>query len=649
MSLHTCLAHYWQRGITHRLFPITSLVFVATVVNLLLVFVGSDYQSYLTSDMHGYWERATQIFSGDEKTPNTWVSNAPFYSRVIADIFTWLDYVYLREYALELLLILNVLWSAMATFALYGIGCRLLNNHTWALWLAGAFAFSYPNMYYNVFLLAEPFGIPFVITGLYLVMRWQHSWKIYAAGLIVGFGVGIRPSNGLIGLPIALYIFLHGFSFRKTPWRQWIPVLFPRGLKAAAFSVAFFSVIFMIVAENNRISDGKLRGITAHSGYNFFLGQSQTHMIVSSWDGLTYGFVPSSVADHPEYGTIRTNIPIYDSETYFAEGWKILEENPELWLEHFGKYKHLFFDNLFPAVPSVAGFSWLFDPFRYIYFYMLAFVGLLYITLRERDTAPANVALFGSIFVLCTAALYFFTVTFQYFTNFLYTLYVLTFLYLFSAIKHFTRYRRFIMRYVGVVVLATVAYLLYQPLKPLFIEPKIKVTVANNADPIFKLDQPLKIMDSDTFDVNNLEFNQALKLTHGSLGEYSDYEEWFSLTAETEFEIAESGLYMFTIYADDGYRLSINDETVMESNRLKKMNEGQIRTLKELEAGRHTLKVDLFQNGILVGLVGYYRRIEDSEGYPNLSDVRYNTRKGHGNFIGDSNEHVQFFYPSDSD
>ena len=629
-------------------FPIAMLVLFSTVLNFLMIFQWSEYKSYLTSDMHGYWERAVQIFSGDEKTPNTWVSNAPFYSRVIADVFSWLEYLHLGHYRLEVMLSLNVLLSCFGTFSLYMIGQKLFDNRKWSMWLAGFYALAYPNLYFNVFLLGEPFSVPIIISALCMVLYWHNTYKVFFAGLVLAFGVGIRPSNGLLGLPCALFIIFYGLSFWKLPLKQWIPVFFPRGLRAGAFSLAFFMVIFGIVAENNRISDGKLRGITAHSGYNFFLGQSQVHLIESHWDGLGYGFVPSSVAGNPEYGKISTNIPIYDSKTYYAEGWKILKANPHLWWDHVKKYNNLFFNNLFPGVPSVKGFTWFFDPYRYITFYMLVFCGLLFIPLREGDVRRSYVYVFGSIFTLCAGALFFYTVTHQYFTNFSYALYILFFIYLRSCVLHFSKYKKFILAYVALALIGTVGYYTFKEFRYLLITPKVEVLVENNKAPVYNLDQPRDIANSQTIKVNNLEFLQSVPLKHRTTGEYKDFEYNFFLTAKTDFEVLETAPYMFTVYADDGYRMKIDGEVKMEVNRLKKMNEFKLRDTFLLEKGKHTFEVDLMQAGVFSGLVVYYRRLETGPDAPAPTRFEFDTRFGQGNFIGDDDEFTRFSYPGET-
>ncbi len=627
----------------HEYFLPGLIILISTVLNFLLVFLFSDYQTYLTSDMHGYWERALQIFNGDEKTPNTWVSNAPFYSRVIADIFTWLNFLGLNEYRLVTMLSLNILASALGTLALYHIGMHVTGHRLTSLLLAGAYAFSYPNLYFNTFLLGEPIAVPLIITSIWLLFRYCGSYKVVYAGLLLAFAVGIRPSNGLLGLPFALYILFAGLKLREIPFKKWFLLLFPRAVRAGIFSLAFFAVIFAIVAENFRISDGKLRGITAHSGYNFFLGQTQSHMIVSRFDGLQYGFVPSSVAGNPEYGTIEVDIPIYDSPRFMEEGFKMLERHPELWLEHLAKFNFLFFDNLFPAVPSVLGFDLLFDPFRYIIFSMLLLSGLIFIPVREKNVRVADVAFFSAIFVLCSMSLYLFTVTHQYFLNFSYTVYVLFFMMAFGVVRNFRKYRRSILIY---LCLLTGLLLLFQGLKyaqKVTVEETIAVTVSPDRHRLFRLNQPRMTDEAATesFAVNTLNFVAREQLTHEVLGDFG-FRENFFLDAVTEMQVHERGEYMFSVYADDGYQLSIDDRAIMGYNGLKKMHEFETREVVNLDPGTYTLKVSMFQSGVLSGLVGYYRRIDNEEP---VAPWYYNSRKGHGYLIGENSDDITFSQP----
>jgi len=582
-----------------------------------------------------------QIFTGDEKTLNTWASNAPYYSRVIAAIFTWVNFFELNDYRLEILLSINILLSAVATYSLYRIGRHITGHAIAGLLCAGLYAFSYPTLYFNVFLLGEPFAVPIIIFSLWLLLEFKDSYRCIAlAGLVLAFGVGVRPSNGLIGLPAALYIVFAGTSLRGKNWRQWFTLLFPRAVRAGIFSIAFFIVILGITAENYRVSDGRLAGITAHSGYNFFLGQTQAHKIISTFDGMIYIFVPSSVTMHPEFGTVSVSVPIYDSATFFEMGWQILRDNPQLWWDHVLEYEDLFFNNLLPAVPSVWGFRTLFDPFRYITFTMLLLCGLIYVPWREKDISTAHIMLFSAIFFLLSASLYFFTLTHQYFQNFSYTVYIVFTVALWGCIRHYRKYRRLILTYVGCVIAATVLVQGYKVVARNVYPEKIRVLIEQSRVDIANFEQPKDIERSESLTVNNLEFFQSEGFLHGTLGDLG-YKDNFYVTADTEFEVLEDSLYQFTFYMDDGYNVFIDGEYLLGYDGLKQMDEYQLTATRFLTAGRHTFHLEYFEARVFSGLMAYYKPIENAL----FALSQHEPKGGRGTLIGDDDAVTKFYLP----
>lgn len=632
-----CAGRFLARHLRNPKIAISLIVALSSVVNFLLVFQFSEYSHYLTSDMHGYWDRAMQVFRGDEHTLNTWATNAPYYPRVIAAIFTWLNLFQLNEYRLEVMLSINILLSALGTYSLYKIGNLLTGKAMVGVFIAGIYAFSYPNLYFNTFLLGEPFAIPIIIFSFWLLFALKDSYKFVAlVGVVLAFAVGVRPSNGLMGLPFALYIGFSGFSFSNTPWRQWVPLLFPKFVRAGLFSLGFFLVVIGIVAENYRISHGKLAGITAHSGYNFFLGQTQAHKIESKFDGMHYIFVPASVAAHPENGTISTTTALYDAKAFFAMGWDYLQDHPYLWWDHLLDYDQLFFDNLFPGVPSVLGFETLYDPFRYFVFIMFLMCGLIYVPIKSKDIAVAGVSVFGATFLLMCASLYLFTVTNQYFQNFSYTVYVVFGLALWGCIKRFDEYKRFIFIYMAMIVLFTGVYQSYTLYHKHMFSENIRITAEVSNERVSRFNGTRNISHTETFNVNNLEFFQSEGLLHGTLGEL-DYKDDFYLTAETEMEVSKDALYEFTFYVDDGYEVYIDDQYLMGYNGLKKMDENRIHGSKYLTAGRHSLRVEYFEHRIFSGLIGFYRQA----GQRHI----YQTRASFGKLIGDSDKFTTFHLP----
>lgn len=620
--------------------PITAIILLFVVIDCLLIF-NSPYHHWLGSDMAGYFNKPSQIFQGNEKAMGHWVGFAPYYPRILAVELSWLHYVHLQEYFLEFILLQNIALSALAILALYFIGLCVTSSKGAALGLAALYGLSYPHFYYNGFVLTEPFVVPLMIISIWMLYAWQHSYKIIFCGLLLATAVGVRPSTGLMGLPFGLYILFAGISLTRIPVRDWIKVMWPRVMKAAAFSIAFFFVVFTIVAENNRISDGKVRGITSHSGYNFLLGQTQAQKIVSTAGGYTYIFVPPSVAHHPENGTIHTNIAIYDSERFYEEGWKILQAYPHLWLDHLVKYQYLFFDNLFPAVPSFIGFD-LMEPFRYIIFYMFVFTVLVYIPLRERDVRKSDVIFFSSIFFISCASLYLFTVTYTYFFDFSYTVFIVFAMATYGVVKHFKKYRKLILGYTAVVLVLTAAFWTYKWLEKATIDENIRVTITENTQPINNLYQNREPTDTTTFGINHLEFYEHTNLQHSTLG-HLDYFTQFFMNADTEMEVLKDGLYRFTFFVDDGYEVFLNGRFLLGFNGIKSMSDSPGRAEKFLRKGTYKLQVKMFQNRGPSGLAAYYRRLTEN---PISKDVLFEPKGGRGLPIGEADEFTRFNYPS---
>lgn len=626
-------------------FAIAVIIVAFVIVDTLLVF-NSPYQHYLYSDMQGYFNRPFKVFNGDEKALDLWVGFAPYYHRILALELTWLNYLWLEDSFHEFILIQNIFLSAVATFALYKIGRHLTNdNKLVGLILAGGYAFSFPHLYYNGFVITEPFVVPVIIISISLLYRWLNSNLIFFCGVLLAIAVGVRPSTGILGLPFGLYIVFHGLNPFKIHPRDWIKIFWSRAVRGGLFSIGFFAVLFTVVAENYRISDGRVKGLTSHSGYNFLLGQSQAHRITSSWDGITYIFVPPSVAHHPEYGNIETNIPIYDSSTFFQQGWKTLEEYPHIYFEHLLKFKYLFFDNLFPASPSFVGFKFI-EPFRYIMFYMLVFSPLLLLGVREKGTIrAADGAFYAGIFALSCGALYFFTVTFTYFFDFSYSVYALFTLAAYSVIKHYKKYKKLIHTYVAVVAVLTVIFWIYDGWSRASIDEKVRVKITQSSHPVRNLYQDRNEISSKVLAVDSLEFYEHLNLQHAKLGHQEFFTDFF-IDADTKIEVLKDGGYRFTFFVDDGYEVFIDGHSLMGYNGIKRMNEKQISAEIFLTKGTHHLSVKMFQHADNSGLAGYYRRLD---GPKKPEGLIFEPKGGRGAVIGEDGEFTKFQYPTELD
>lgn len=616
--------------------PLAVLLILYVLFNGYLTFF-SEYKNYIFSDMDAYFNHAISIYNGNAKSIGNWVGFSPFYSRVLAESYAILILFNIDEYFLEYVLCQNILLSALSGISLYYIGYKTSKKRWVALTLTGLYLFSYAHLYFNAFVLSEPFAVPLIIISVSLLFHWQKSYKVIFIAILLGIAVGVRPSNGLLGLPFALYIWLNDLHFSKATIKDWIKHLWPSTLKAAAFSLAFFATLLVITAENNRISDGRMKSLTSNSGYNFLMGQSQAHRIFSHWDGLTFVFSASSVAHHPEQGSLHSKIPLYDSDAYYKEGWKILQAYPNLWAEHFVKYKFIFFDNLFPAVGQHIGFAFM-DVFRYILFYMLLLCSLTYITLKENDISKSVMYFFYAAFFLPAAALYFFTVTHKYFFNFSYAMYILFTFGLYSSIKHWQKYKRFISYYLLTLIVGTIAFWCYVFFSKVYIEHNLVAVISENNYPIKNLDSPRQIKRSESIFINELAFYEHNQLQHSTL-DLLNYRTNFFMDVKSEMTILEDGTYTFTIFGDDGFRVSIDGKQIIYSHGPKSMADSEQKRSIRLTKGKHLLEIKMYQTRWASGLAGYYQREESRVRHPG---VIWEPMGGRGLPIGRDDEFTRF-------
>lgn len=610
------------------------------ILNIFTAFT-ARYGDFIGSDMAHYFERPMQIYNGDEKNVGAWIGFAPFYPRMLVEPYSILKYFGIERFFLEYVLLQNIILSLFSGIALYLIGRKFSPSRWLGLFITVSYLYSYPHLYFNGFVLTEPVAVPLIIISIAMMLYWCNSYKVVYAALVLALAVAIRPSNGLLGLPFALYIGFSGFSYRGRSFKQIASELLPKWVYAALFSVAFFFVILLVAAENNRVSDGRMRGLTSHSGYNFLLAQTQSHRIVSTWDGLVYVFVPPATAHHPELGVLNVDIPIYESATFFAEGMKVIKAYPHIMWDHLRGYQALFFDNLFPAVGDYPGFKYFMEPFRYIVFYMLMLSPLIIIAFRERDLPRSLILFVGAAFFMPAASLFFFVPDHKYFFNFSYTVFLLFAFALYGIVQHFAKYKKFIASYITLVIVGTLIFWGYHFYSIKFIDKNIKVTVYQSSEPVYKVDDFNGLGVADSFFVDRLEFYERESLHHAKLRSLP-YRENFVLEATTQMEVLKDGEYTFTIFVDDGYEAFINDAPLMSIPGPTSMSDSNVVRTVLLNEGIHTIKVRMYQGGGVSGLAGYYKR---NDTYYKADGVKWELKGGRGTAIGFDDEFTRFDAP----
>jgi hypothetical protein len=369
-------------------------------------------------------------FNGDFFSVHQWTHWPPFFHIILSDVFKIIDFVDLLDYKLEIVLIINILLSVVSSLFLYFIAKDITKNRIVSITVAGTYAFSYPLVYLNAFILTENFAIPGVIISIWLLFRERWFCFVISA-ILLASAVALRPVFGLLGLAFFLYIlFYSGISKQSL-------------LRSIIFSTSFLAVIFMVMAENYHISKGKLRGLSSAGGVLFYLANSkeQIHRVECSWDGIFYWIAPISTLEHPEHGTVKFDgVSINDQKFFFKLGLEEIRRNPEIWITKFLKMKQLFFGLFWPYEYSALFYGTLMKVSQVLLFLMFLFSLLVYICFKTMEVSRAKLALLISLVLCQTLIMYFFNVEQRYVYGFAFVFYITFFTTIFVLIKHFCRF-----------------------------------------------------------------------------------------------------------------------------------------------------------------------------------------------------------------
>jgi hypothetical protein len=408
-------------------FPILLIIAISTIIKFVYIFYGTAYQDYLVTDMGGYWFRAIERFEGDEYSINQWVIWPTFYHFFLCFVFRILNLFHLYAYKLEIVLSLNIVLSSLSVFFLYLISQQIANNKKLSLVIAGLYAFSYPFIYFNAFILSENFSIPLVIISIWFLFKNDKIADILYSGIILGLAVAARPSYGLLGIPFFAYILLAKSAIRIPLTREMIKPLQKYFVRGLVFSVAFFLVLGCVIAENSRISKGKLKGLSANGGINFYLAVTQIHKITSNFDGYTYILVPPATVEYPDNGSVVTDVPLYNQDYFFKLGFDYIKSNPAVLLDKMLQLPTLFFGPLMPSMGSARWFAQLLPISRLMMFFMFLTLGLLPIIFRDKHTNVGKLIFIIAIpaFSLITYAI--FSIEHRYLYSFAFAIYILFF------------------------------------------------------------------------------------------------------------------------------------------------------------------------------------------------------------------------------
>src|SRR3989338_9179509 len=189
----------YLRNVPRHYYYLIAILAINFLIRIGYVFYFTDYKNYLSSDMGAYWYRANERFNGHIFEMSQWTSYAFAYYLYMAFIFKILYFLHLFDYRLEIILLLGIIYATVSNLCFYFISTYLLKNTRSSLLATLFYAFCYPLIYYNAFIMTETVAIPVFVCCVYLLFA-HHDKKLimFLTGLFLGFAVTVRPAYGLI-------------------------------------------------------------------------------------------------------------------------------------------------------------------------------------------------------------------------------------------------------------------------------------------------------------------------------------------------------------------------------------------------------------------------------------------------------------------
>ena len=370
---------------------LVAILVLSAVARLVFVFGVSDYTHYLVSDMAGYWSRAVEYADGNTPAYNQWRLSPRFPHAVLGDILVVLRQFKLSDVAqLQVVLLLNVGMSVASAYFVFEIGKLFTKSGPLALVSAALFAFFPTLIYYNAFVLSENPTIFAVVLSLYLTLKYRERViPLILAGAALGCATMFRTAVGLIGPPCVLYILAASrFNLRAM-------------VRAVWFSVGYCVVVVVAVANVYQVSEGRLLGVSAVGGLNFFFMNCKVRQVTTTYQLPHHYTIPPSRDRDYERERFITEEPYHNQTYFFGLGAECIRENPGVLLTNLLEVRHLFFTNFFPALfPRLHEDAWRFtirDVSQLAVFGMFASLGLFPLLYRRQDRDPHIATLFLAI------------------------------------------------------------------------------------------------------------------------------------------------------------------------------------------------------------------------------------------------------------
>lgn len=355
------------------------------------VFLMTDYPSYLTSDAAGYWVRAHDRFEGKELLTDQWNVFPPFYHIAISGVFAVLDSMSLLHKSVEAIVLIHIFLSTLSTYSLYLIVNIISPNRFYSslttLIIYGLF---YPITYLNAFVLSENLSIPIFIFAIYFLFQ-RNCTSLILSAIFLAISAATRSNMIIFFFPFFLYLILRS--------KDYLLII----KETMSFISAFSLAIGLVIAENYRISNGKLIGLSSNGGLNLAIAFCRYRTVESKSEQGQYAFGVSAYGPHAEYRSLSSTVPFSNQSYYITMAKKCIKENPSIWIEKIKEIPNIFIGPMYPYYTSA---KWIdtFLPFSKYLLLGLATFSLMFFwcKLKEKNSLEYVVILSVPLFSFFT-------------------------------------------------------------------------------------------------------------------------------------------------------------------------------------------------------------------------------------------------------
>ena len=332
--------HFFQENSSFFLWIVMVL---SAYAKLWYVFYYTPYDQFLDGEMGLYWDKAVMSFYRGDFDASQWSTLPPLGHILLGWIFKIAYYfdLYLQKH--EIVLGVNILLSTLSVYLVYRIALLLWDDGGYALLSAMVYAFFFPLIYLNAFVLPDhPSQFALLLSIWMLMEHSDEKLYVWIAGVILGVAIAIAPVLIPSAMVLLLYVlFVPGVSRRRL-------------IRGMVFIAGLGTLLLGVSVHNNTLSVGKLKTFSANMGLEYYLNTCQRHT-VRSLAAETPGTYASQAINNPAaYGQAVVTVPLTAERYFLRQGTQCLRDTPFDLLIHLNNIQRLWGENSYPNVHHSA-------------------------------------------------------------------------------------------------------------------------------------------------------------------------------------------------------------------------------------------------------------------------------------------------------